>query len=321
MISQTNISQMEEDDLVEGFFLIKEVAFKAGKTNQKYGDFTIGDKSGEINAKLWQLPRNAESEFRTNAIIKIRGRVIRWQNVLQIRIEMIRLAVEKDCVKTEDFVQSAPFSSEEMITTLKAYIEKIESKEIKAIVSQMIADKYNKLMHYPAAKANHHSVRGGLLYHITTMLKAGEKLCEVYTFLKRDLIFGGVIVHDICKIEEMKANELGIVSDYTVEGMLLGHITQGVNYIGEIAKRTGASKETTLMLQHMVLTHHYEPEYGSPKRPMFPEAEMLHFLDIMDTRMYDMVKVLETVQEGGFSERQWLLHNRKIYKVKAEEES
>ncbi len=315
MISQTLISQIQEDDLVEGFYLIKEASFKMGKTNQKYGDFVFGDTSGEINAKLWQLPRTAESDFRNNAIVKVRGKVIKWQNVLQLRIEAIRLAVEKDCVTLEDFVQSAPVPAETMIDDVKAYIDKITNPSIKAIVERAVEEKKQKLMHYPAAKANHHSVRAGLLYHITTMLHAAEKLSDIYSFLDRSLLYGGVIVHDICKLDEMNADESGVVSEYTVEGMLLGHISQGVSYIGEIGRRVNADEKAVRLLQHMILTHHYEPEYGSPKRPMFPEAEMLHFLDIIDTRMYDMSRVLENVEPDGFSERQWLLHNRQLYKI------
>jgi 3'-5' exoribonuclease len=112
----------------------------------------------------------------------------------------------------------------------------------------------------------------------------------------------------------MAAGELGIVSEYTTEGELLGHIVQGVKMVDRAAREVGADTEVSLLLQHMILSHHYEPEFGSPKRPMIPEAEVLHYLDIIDARMYDMGKVLSHVEAGSFSDKVWLLHNRKLYK-------
>jgi 3'-5' exoribonuclease len=114
----------------------------------------------------------------------------------------------------------------------------------------------------------------------------------------------------------MDSSELGIVSQYTVEGQLLGHIVLGVNLIDRAGNSIKADKEIMMLLQHMILAHHYEPEYGSPKRPMIPEAEMLHHLDIMDARMYDMQKALHDVNEGDFSDKIYSLDNVSIYKAK-----
>ena len=126
------------------------------------------------------------------------------------------------------------------------------------------------------------------------------------------------MLHDLSKIEEMESNELGVVSSYTPEGMLLGHIIQGIKTIDRVGSQLEADQETIILLQHLVLSHHYEPEFGSPKRPMIPEGEILHYLDLMDARMYDMQKALENVEPGGFSEKIWLLHNRNIYRPKKE---
>ena len=163
---------------------------------------------------------------------------------------------------------------------------------------------------------NHHSIRAGLLYHIVRMLYAGDKLSDIYDIVNKELLFAGIILHDIAKIEEYDANELGIVSDYNAEGQLLGHIIQGITMIDNAANYLGVDSEVALLLKHMILTHHYEPEYGSPKKPMIPEAEMLHYLDILDARMYDMEKALNKVEPSGFSEKVWTLDNRKIYKSK-----
>ncbi len=144
---------------------------------------------------------------------------------------MIRLTEEKDEVKICDYVAVAPYSPEKMYDDILNYLSKIENIDIQNIVTNILSNNEEKLMHYPAAKSNHHSIRSGLLYHTTTMLKAGEKLSEIYTFLNTDLLYAGIILHDIGKIYEMNASELGIVSEYSVEGQLLGHIVQGIKMI------------------------------------------------------------------------------------------
>ncbi|MBO3441500.1 HD domain-containing protein, partial [Clostridium haemolyticum] len=182
------------------------------------------------------------------------------------------------------------------------------------IINYILEENKHKIMHFPAAKKNHHAVRSGLLYHTTTMLKAGEKLSEVYTFINTDLLFGGIILHDFAKMDEMNSSELGIVDDYTIEGQLLGHIIEGVKNIEVASQKVGADKEITMLLQHMVLSHHYEPEFGSPKKPMIPEAQMLHFLDVMDASLYDMHKAIGETKKGEFSNAVWSLDKRKIYR-------
>lgn len=112
-----------------------------------------------------------------------------------------------------------------------------------------------------------------------------------------------MILHDIEKVNELNAGELGLVSDYTRDGLLLGHIVQCTLTIAEAGKAVNADPEIVVLLQHMITAHHYEPEFGSPKRPMFPEAELLHYLDIIDARMYDFTKALEETAEGGFTEK------------------
>ncbi len=253
-------------------------------------------------------------------MIKVRGVVVKWQNRLQLKIDRFRFTNENDKVNMEDFVQTAPYKPEEMFGEILKYIIQIKNRDIKEIVSRALNEKKEKLMYYPAAMKNHHSIRSGLLYHILTMLRLADKVREIYPFLRRDLLYAGIILHDLEKIEEMDANDLGIVSSYTVEGMLLGHIIQGVKMIERIGNEVNADPEIIVLLQHMILTHHYEPEFGSPKRPMIPEAEVLHYLDVLDARMYDMRKALENVGEGDFTDRIWSLHNRQLYKYIFEEE-
>lgn len=310
------ISEIKKGDRVEGFFVIKSVDTKVSNNSNtnKYLDFNLGDASGDINAKLWEFNEELENKFKQSILVKIKGTVNEWRGKLQLKIEAIRLTEEKDEVNICDYVAVAPYSPEEMYDDILNYLSKIENLDIQNIVTNILSYNEEKLMHYPAAKSNHHAIRSGLLYHTTTMLKAGEKLSQIYTFLNTDLLYAGIILHDVGKIYEMNASELGIVSEYSVEGQLLGHIIQGVKMIETASIEVKADKEVTVLLQHMVLAHHYEAEYGSPKKPMIPEAEMLHHLDIMDARMYDMNKALGDTKEGKFSERIRSLDNISIYK-------
>lgn len=314
------INQLEVGKKADGFFIIKSFDCKTtNSNNKKYLDFTLGDKTGEINAKLWECGDGEENKFSQNMLVKVRGSVVSWQNSVQLKIEKMRSVLPEDNVSVEDFVPTAPYEAQYMYDEVQKYISKIKNQDIKNIINCIIDKSGDKLFTFPAAKKNHHSVRSGLLYHVMSMLHTGEKISEVYTFLNTDLIYGGVILHDMAKIQEMDASDLGIVSDYTVEGQLLGHIIQGVKLVEDASAEVNADKEITMLLQHMILSHHYEPEYGSPVKPMFPEAEILHYLDIIDARMYDMKKAFDETKEGSLSDRIWSLENRKVYKHNLEQ--
>ncbi|AAK80218.1 3'-5' exoribonuclease [Clostridium acetobutylicum] len=310
------ISELEAGNRIDGFFIIKSAEKRISSNNKKYLDFTFGDKTGDINGKLWDASDEDEDAFVDNMLVKVRGTVIEWQNNLQLKIDKIRKTVDSDNVKVADFVPSAPYLPDDMYSTILEYVEKIKNADIKNILYDVLESAGEEIMYWPAAKKNHHSVRSGLLYHTFTMLKVGEKISEIYTFLNTDLIYAGVILHDMAKLEEMVSSELGIVTDYSVEGQLLGHIILGVEKVRNSAKKVGADKEISMMLEHMVLSHHYEAEYGSPKKPMFPEAEVLHHLDDMDAAMFDMKKALETTAPGEMSDAIWSLDRRRIYKSK-----
>lgn len=317
----SNINEFEPGKKIEGFYLVRTVDCKTtNSNNKKYLDFTLADKTGDINGKVWEVGEGDDSKYSANTLVKVRGTVLAWQGSLQLKIEKIRPAAPEDKLDISQFVPAAPYPAEEMYAVIKGYVDSMKNADIQVIVGTILEEKKDKIMYFPAAKKNHHAIRSGLLYHVSTMLRAGEKLCEIYTSLNKDLLYAGVILHDLAKMEEMDSSELGIVSDYTVEGTLLGHIIQGIKNLEVVGQRVGADKEVVMLLQHMILSHHYEPEYGSPVKPMIPEAEVLHYLDIIDARMYDMTRVTKEISGGSFSERLWSLENRRIYKPMLERE-
>ncbi|MBN2260446.1 MAG: HD domain-containing protein [Clostridiales bacterium] len=312
------INEFESGKRVVGYYIIKSINLKTSSNNKKYLDMNLMDKSGEINAKIWGSDEDSEKIYTAGSVLKIEGDVTLWNNVLQLKIIRHRLVNESDQIELSEFVPSAPLKPEYMYDEIFAHVNTIKDLEIKKIVEAIFIEYKEKLMYYPAAKSNHHSIHAGLMYHILRMLKTGEKLADVYP-VNRDLLYAGIILHDIEKINEMNADEMGIVEDYTRDGQLLGHIIQGIIKIELVAKDLNIDEEKYKLLQHMILSHHYEPEFGSPKRPMIPEAELLHYIDMIDARMFDMDKVMSGMAVGEFSQPVFILDKRRLYKSQLHE--
>jgi len=317
MMEEKKISDFENAGTIQGFYMIKSISVRKAKNGSFFADLTLSDSTGEINAKIWDAQENAETFFGSGAIVKVRGDLSQWKGRAQLTIKKIRKAEPQDGLDIENFVQSAPESFESMYGEVLSFIDKMSDPDLKKLSGHLFDSVKDKLSYYPAAKSNHHAIRCGLLYHTLTMLRVGEKLSSVYSKIDRDLLYAGIIVHDLAKTREMESNEMGIVSEYTREGKLLGHIIQGITDIDKAGETLGIPHETVLLLKHMVLSHHYEPEFGSPRKPMIPEAELLHYIDMIDARMFDFFGSLDKTENGEFTDRVWTLDNRQLYKREA----
>ena len=311
-----SIKDFRPGDIVQNFFYVRESEVKTTANNNKYLDMTLSDATGDVNAKYWDSSPENATMFPAGIIIKVRGTVQDYQGKLQFRVENIRRSTESDNLQIEQYIPSAPERGEDLLAEIKTVLAGMKDRELADFTAYVLGKYEDRLVHFPAAKKNHHAVRDGLLYHTVTMLRSARAIVKVYDFLNADLLYTGVILHDVGKMEEMEATPLGLVEDYTAGGKLLGHLVQGINIVAEAAKETGLDPEKALVLEHMILAHHYEPEFGSPKYPMVPEGEILHYLDIMDARMYDMRKALEGTEPGHFTEKIWSLDNRTVYKPK-----
>jgi 3'-5' exoribonuclease len=311
------IKDLRKDQEVVEFFMVKACAVKTGSNGKQYLDITLGDKTGELTGKKWDVSDGeypALVEIKEKEIVKIKGVITEWAGQLQFRVQRIRKANEQDGMVIGDFVKAAPEDPQEMYDFIFNAAAEMADEDLRKLCQRILTDNRDRLLYYPAASKNHHAQLGGLLYHTKRMLMTGQRVCEVYTNLNRDLVLTGVILHDMEKLNEIEADVDGIASGYSFEGQLLGHLIQGVKMVDRLAIEMGMDREKALMLEHMILAHHYEPEFGSPKKPLFPEAEVLHYLDILDARMFDMQTALEATQPGEFSDRIWTLDNRKLYK-------
>lgn len=322
-MKQIFVEELKQGANIMDFFMVKMIGLKMGSNRKMYLDLKLGDKTGEVNSKKWDIADGeveALNDIKEGDLVKVKASVTDWQNQTQLRVTKIRKAVETDGLEISDFIKAAPEKPLDMYNYIYDIASSMRDTDLRNLTTRVLEENKEKLMYYPAATRNHHAEYAGLLWHMKRMLMTGMKVCEVYTLLNRDLVATGVIVHDMQKINEIQSDKNGVSPGYSFEGQMLGHIVMGVKYIDKLAEKLGISKEKALMVEHMILSHHYEPEFGSPKKPLFPEAEVLHYLDIMDARMFDMFDALGTAELGGFSERVWTLENRCLYKPSTFEE-
>lgn len=312
MKQQPQLAAMIKGQVFDGFLLTRAAAQKTSSNGGKYLDMTLCDISGEVNAKMWDglTPPPAVAQ-----VLRVRGMMLEYNGRPQLRVDKMRPAAENDDYDMQQLAPCAPQPADEMLGEIMDRIEGIQDAQLQALVRARVELCGEKLNYYPAASKLHHAERSGLLHHTSTMLRMASHVCQVYPQLDADLLAAGVILHDLCKIDEMSSDEIGMVSDYTAQGMLIGHLVAGVAEIDRLGKQLGTRAELLMMLEHMILSHHDLPEYGSPKPPMFPEAEALHTLDLLDARMFEMSRALQGAQPGGFTERIWSL-DRKLYRRK-----
>lgn len=297
----------------EGYCLVKSIEKKVNVKGVPYLDLVLCDKTGEINAKLWDYKEFIHGEYSVGELIKIRGTVTQYNGADQLRIDKIRAVAESDAVDINDFVPSAEYPGRLMLDNIYSYIDSISDIQIKTLTKALIRDCEEKLLFWPAAYKLHHAMRGGLLYHTLSILRLADSVCNIYPSVDRDLLVAGAVLHDICKIDEFDISPAGIVTNYSVRGELLGHLVMGGMKIQQKAKQLGIDGECVTLLEHMVISHHGTPEFGAAVRPMFLEAEILSQLDTLDATVFEIADALSETEKGGFSPRQWALDNRKLY--------
>ena len=310
MKPQPQLALMIKGQMFDGYLLVRTASQRTSQNGSKYLDMTLCDISGDVNAKLWDSMSLPPAPA---AVIRVRGMMQEYNNRAQLRVDKMREATEADDVDMAQLTPVAPYPAAQMLNEIHARIDEIRDESLRALVRARLEECGEKLSYYPAATKLHHAERSGLLHHTSTMLRAAKAICDIYPTLDSDLLAAGVILHDLCKLTEIAADELGMATDYTREGMLIGHLVQGVAELNRLGRELGVRDELLVMLEHMVLSHHDLPEYGSPKPPMFPEAEVLHTLDVLDARMFEMNRELANVQPGCFTERIWSL-DRKLYR-------
>jgi 3'-5' exoribonuclease len=294
---------------------VKSTEIRDGNNGKRHLYLTIGDTTGEILAVKWSLSQKEVDEFKSipaGAILTFQGKCSEYNGKPQFIIDAIKTPQE-GTYTLDDYVKCSPEKPEDMYDYIVGVINDFEDEEFKDLCLAFYEPNKDKILYWPAAKGHHHAELGGLLWHTKRMIMQGQAMCEIYPFLNKDLLLAGIALHDIEKLNEMDSDQFGIVEDYTVKGKLLGHIIMAIEAIGEKGRKLLIDEEKILLLQHMILAHHGQPEWGSPKQGMFPEAEIIHYIDMIDARMYTMEDALQFVEPGTMTQRNFSL-GRELYK-------
>jgi 3'-5' exoribonuclease len=312
-----DLAGFEEGRVFDSYFIVLSKQQRTTKANKPYLNLILGDKTGQLEGRAWEPgdPRIAKV-FERGDLVKARGCVSRFDDRLQMKVDQLRVAQPAEVDKA-DMLPSTTYDVAELWRQLVGFVESMANPDLKLLLTTLLDDPAlaGAYREAPAAKQLHHAWLGGLLEHVISLCTLADRVAPHYALIDRDLLLTGVILHDIGKLRELS---WAIGFEYTVEGMLLGHIQMGA----ALAERTMDSlpdfppKLKTLVL-HMILSHHGKLEFGSPKLPMIPEALVLNFLDDLDAKMQAVASEFDkSAREGkGANEltnKVWALDNRQL---------
>ena len=305
------INEFTDHDRIEGQFILGSVSKGVNATGGSYFSLELRDASGTITAKKWDATLQDEEIFIVGNVIKVIGETNRYKDVLQLKVLSAEL-VPLDEIEVERFVKAPPISKEKLIEKFNNYVASIKNTDCRKILDYMINKFGEKLFSYPAAVSIHHEYSSGLLVHSLTMADVASYLYPIYD-ADYDLLITGCLLHDMGKIIELEGP---IVYKYSLEGKLLGHISIMCAEIRKAASDLNITSDIPLLLEHMVLSHHGQQEFGSPVMPLTKEALLLSLVDNLDSKMVVVNKALADVEEGAFTNKIFPLDNRSFYKPK-----
>ena len=281
----TDLAQLDENHHFDGYFLVLVKQQRNTKSGKPYWNLVFGDKTGQIEARIWDVNNPSVERFDQGDIVKVRAVASRFEERLQLKVEQLRLCTLTDPVTKADLLPSTSRDVAELWAELMGFIDSFGNPHLQALLRAMLDDTAfgAAFREAPAAKQLHHAWLGGLLEHVVSLLNLAEKVAAHYPMLNRDLLMTGVILHDIGKTRELSW-EMGF--EYTVEGSLLGHIQIGTEMTERAIDRIpGFPARLKTLVLHMILAHHGKLEFGSPKLPMIAEALALSFVDDFDAKM------------------------------------
>ncbi len=303
MWEQPRIADLRPSDEVTGFFVVRKKQIRTKReTNEPYLSLELGDASGRIGASLWQEAREWYDRLQEGNVVKVQGTVLDFQNRLHLSLKRVRLATESDPLEEVDLLPKSEVAPEELLARIEEVVEGLDDVGLRELLQRVFTDEElrPRLLQAPAAKLWHHSYVGGLLEHTLSVATIVDFLAAHYPDVDRDLLVAGALLHDIGKVFEL---EVGGFVDYSDPGRLLGHITLGVQLITVQAVSVPELTANRLnQLLHLVLSHHGEPEKGSPVKPQTVEAFLLHYADEMDSKVAGVQRIVRKESEPG---KQW----------------
>ncbi|MBD5500942.1 MAG: HD domain-containing protein [Lachnospiraceae bacterium] len=299
------IKDYNDGDRVFDIYLCKHKMSAVTKNGKPYDTVILQDKTGTIDAKIWD-PNNAGiAEFDTLDYIEVYGDITSFQGALQVNVKRVRKCQEGE-YQPADYLPVSKFDIEEMYEELLGFIARIDNPYLKQLLEEFFIKDENFIKAFKqssAAKTIHHGFVGGLLQHTLSVTRLCDYYCTAYPLLKKDLLIAAAICHDMGKTKEISPFP---ENDYTDAGQFLGHIVIGVEMVGEkIRQISGFPVVLANELKHCILAHHGEYEFGSPKKPAIMEAVALSYADNTDAKMQTFTEIMESTTDAG-----WLGFNR-----------
>ena len=280
------ISLMNSGEDIEGFYLLKSAQIKLTASGKSYLNAVLQDKSSTIDAKVWDYS-GPVGQCDEGKVVKIRGSVQDYKGTLQLNISKIRLANDNDIYDLSSIIPTAPIDSIKELEYVQDLISTIEDDDYRIVCEKMLDRHIASFGRFPAGKTIHHSFISGLLMHTANMLRIADFLSSrIYPdAVDRSLLLSGTLLHDFAKEREYAVSELGIITEMTTDGMLLGHLVMGAEEIGQLGAELNIPHKKITLLKHMILSHHGTPEHGAAVIPCTAESELLGYIDLIDSRM------------------------------------
>ena len=295
------IKDFRERDQITGLYVVRQKNTGVTRKGDPFVSITLADRSGEIEASIWERAEELGSLFKEGDVVKIAGTVSSYRDQIQLTVSALEPWQGK--VDVSMFMESTPKDVAQMLASLINILQEIGDPELKKLVQRFINDSkfVERFKKAPAAKHFHHNYLGGLLEHTLSVCQLAQMVSSHYAELDRDLLITGAFLHDIGKIREL-SYDLHI--DYTDEGRLVGHLVLGCAMLEEkVSQIRGFPANMELRLKHLILSHHGEFQFGSPKRPKFKEAFALHLIDDLDAKMNGLGRFMEKdTKEGPWTE-------------------
>ena len=307
------INEFEEHMKLQQPLLVKDVKNGTTSKGSPYLSLILQDNTGTIDGKYWDVKENEQALVQAGKILKFNFEVLLYKDKLQLRMNHVE-EISEDEYNLEDFVISSDHSEVERRSLTQSLIDSIQNDVYRKLVIGMLSYVGDKFFTFPAASKIHHGWKGGLSDHSLSMATLADELCKHYPQLDRDLLVSAALIHDVGKTAELSGP---VTTEYTLEGNLEGHISLANAWLSEVSEKLGVQdREETVLMHHMILSHHGKMEYGSPVAPMIIEAEALYLIDNMDARLTSLKMALDAIKPGTWTSRMFQFENRQFYKHK-----
>ena len=313
------INQFSEGESINQVFVANGKQLRPNRQGNLYLQLTLSDKSGSVNAMQWNANQSVYDSFENGDYVIIKGTTQLFNGNLQIIVQQLKKADESR-VDEADFVTLTNENIGQLIVQLRQFVDSISHPQLQSLCQQYLDSKdiMEKFSQAPAGVKNHHAYQGGLIHHVVSLMELAESVVQHYPEVDRDLVLAGVLLHDLSKTDEL-AYERSL--EYTDEGQLVGHLVMGVELLGKQIDQWEANQGMTfpndiaIQLKHMIVSHHGQYDFGSPKLPMTLEALVLHMIDNLDAKVHQFSHAMDSEANPGDNWTPFIpTLGRKLYK-------